>query len=48
MVYEWDGSRLVEFQEISSEWAYNWHPFRVGDTFVVAHADHAGPSVLYR
>lgn len=48
MVYEWDGATFVEFQQIPSQWAYNWHPFQVGDTFFVAHADHLGASVLYR
>ena len=35
-------------QQIPSRWAYNWHPFWIGDEFFVAHADHAGASVLYR
>ncbi len=48
VVYEWDGSSFVEHQRIPSRWAYNWHAFCVGDTFFVAHAEHAGASVLYR
>jgi hypothetical protein len=48
VVYEWDGDGFVEQQRIPSQWAYNWHPFTVGDTFFVAHAEHIGPSVLYR
>ena len=48
VIYEWDGSRFVEFQPIPSKWAYNWHPFRVDDSFFVAHADHLEPSRLYR
>jgi hypothetical protein len=48
VVYEWDGDGFVEQQRIPSQWAYNWHPFTVGDTFFVAHAEHLGPSVLYR
>ena len=47
-VYEWDGSSFVEFQRIKSQWAYNWHPFFVGETFFVAHADHLDESLLYR
>ena len=31
-----------------SRWAYNWHAFTAGGEFFVAHAEHAGPSVLYR
>jgi EPTP domain len=48
VVYEWDGSSFAEHQRIPSRWAYNWHAFWTGDTFFVAHAEHAGPSVLYR
>jgi hypothetical protein len=48
VVFEWDGTRFVEFQRVESEWAYNWHAFRVEDGWFVAHAEHLGPSVLYR
>jgi hypothetical protein len=48
VVYEWDGSSFTEHQRIPSRWAYNWHAFWIGDTFFVAHAEHAGASVLYR
>ncbi len=48
IVYEWDGSSFIEHQQIPSRWAYNWHACWIGDTFFVAHADHAGASVLYR
>lgn len=48
VVLEWDGAAFVEHQQIASEWAYNWHPFSVGETFFVAHAEHLGASVLYR
>lgn len=48
IVYEWTGESFAEFQRIPSRWAYNWHAFQAGDEFFVAHAEHAGPSVLYR
>jgi hypothetical protein len=47
-VYEWNGSSFVSFQRIKSQWAYNWHPFFVGKSFFVAHADHLDESLLYR
>jgi EPTP domain len=47
-VHEWTGESFAEFQRIPSRWACNWHPFRAGCEFFVAHAEHAGPSVLYR
>jgi hypothetical protein len=48
VVYEWDGSSFTPHQRIPSRWAYNWHAFSAAGTFFVAHADHAGASVLYR
>ena len=48
MVFEWDGSSFVEQQRISSQWAYNWHPFEINGTFFVAHAEHLDASILYR
>jgi EPTP domain len=48
VVYEWDGSAFAEFQRIPSRWAYNWHAFGIGESFFIAHADHAGVSMLYR
>lgn len=48
MVFEWDGVEFVEYQQIPSRWAYNWHAFTIGDDAFVAHADHLDPSVLYR
>jgi hypothetical protein len=48
VVYEWTGESFAEFQRIPSRWAYNWHAFPADGEFFVAHADHAGPSVLYR
>ncbi|MFF1675094.1 hypothetical protein ACFVYG_03480 [Streptomyces sp. NPDC058256] len=48
VVYAWDGTRFARFQDIPSQWAYNWHAFTVGGHEWLAHADHAGPSVLYR
>lgn len=48
VVFEWDGTRFVEFQRVESEWAYNWHAFGVEPESFVAHAEHLGPSVLYR
>jgi len=47
-VYEWNGSRFVAFQDIPSQWGYNWHTMTIDGTFYVAHADHLAPSILYR
>jgi len=47
VVYEWNGESFAEFQRIPSQWAYNWQAFEAAGEFFVAHAEHAGPSVLY-
>src|ERR1700728_2024522 len=47
VVYEWTGQSFAEFQRVPSRWAYNWHAFQAGGHFFFAHAEHAGPSVLY-
>ena len=48
VIYVWNGTRFAHFQDIPSEWAYNWHLFTVGGHTMLAHADHVVPSVLYR
>jgi hypothetical protein len=47
-LYEWDGERFAPFQDVSSQWAYNWHPFTLGDQHFLAHADNVAPSMLLR
>ncbi|MTD59592.1 hypothetical protein GKO32_37240 [Amycolatopsis sp. RM579] len=47
-IYRWDGQRFAHFQDIESQWAYNWHAFTVDGRHFLAHADHVRPSVLYR
>ncbi len=47
-IFEWDGSKFVPFQEIQSQWAYNWHLVELDGQIFLAHADNIVPSVLYR
>jgi hypothetical protein len=47
-IYEWSGTRFEPFQEIPSQWAYNWHCLTIEGQLFLAHADHLQPSVLYR
>ncbi len=47
-IFVWDGERFVPFQDIDSQWAYNWHAFTVDGHHFLAHAEHVGPSLLYR
>jgi hypothetical protein len=47
-IFQWDGESFQPFQEIPSQWAYNWHAFSLDGTDFLAHADHVTPSRLYR
>ena len=47
-IFVWDGLRFVHFQDIESQWAYNWHAFSLGGNDFLAHAEHLGASVLHR
>jgi hypothetical protein len=47
-IYEWDGQRFAEFQEVDGPWGYNWHSFEHDGQHFLAYADHARPSVLLR
>jgi hypothetical protein len=48
VIFEWDGTRFAEFQEIPSKWAYNWHHLSLAGVEYLAHADHVEASRLYR
>lgn len=48
VIFVWDGTWFEPFQEIPSQWAYNWHHFTVAGEHYLAHADHVQPARLYR
>ena len=48
VIFEWAGGKFVPFQEIRSQWSYNWHFFELDGMALLAHADHVEPSLLYR
>jgi len=48
LIFEWDGTRFEPFQEIPSQWAYNWHHIQLAGQHYLAHADNRDPSRLYR
>jgi EPTP domain len=47
-IYEWDGERFAEFQDLDGTWGYNWHSFVQDGEHFLAYADHVSPSVLLR
>lgn len=47
-IFEWGGSRFVDFQSLEGQWGYNWESFQIDGTIYLGYADHVGESVLYR
>ncbi len=47
-IYEWNGERFVEFQQITSAWGYNWAFFEHAGGCFLAHADHIEKSCILR
>jgi hypothetical protein len=47
-IFEWDGSRFLPFQNVPSQWGYNWVYFAVGGQLLLGYADHIEPSRLLR
>ena len=48
VIFEWDGTQFWPFQDIPSQWAYNWHHITIDGQHFLAHADNKDPSRLYR
>ncbi|HWJ34437.1 MAG TPA: hypothetical protein VNR70_04180 [Steroidobacteraceae bacterium] len=47
-IFEWDGTRFVEFQTLEGRWGYNWAYFELDGGRFLAYADHTSASSLYR
>jgi hypothetical protein len=47
-IFEWNGSRFVEFQTLEGRWGYNWDFFVLDGERYLAYADHTSASTLYR
>jgi EPTP domain len=47
-IYEWDGSRFVEFQTLDGKWGYNWEFFNIGGESFLCYADHVGDSMVLK
>ena len=48
VVYEWNGSAFVEFQQLESAWGYNFSAFEIDGNHYLAHADNILPAQIYR
>jgi hypothetical protein len=47
-IYEWDGSRFVDFQTLDGKWGYNWETFEIGGDHFLCYADHVSDSIIYK
>jgi EPTP domain len=47
-IFEWDGTRFVEFQTLEGRWGYNWDFFELDGERFLAYADHTSASCLHR
>jgi hypothetical protein len=45
-IFEWDGSRFVDFQTLEGQWGYNWESFAIGGRSFLCYADHVGDSAI--
>ena len=45
-IFEWDGGKFVDFQDLDGGWGYNWVDFDLEGRHFLGYADHSSPSVL--
>jgi hypothetical protein len=46
-IFEWNGSKFVDFQSLEGQWGYNWEPFQIDGRTYLGYADHVGESLLF-
>jgi hypothetical protein len=47
-IFEWNGSKFVDFQTLSGQWGYNWESFLIDGNTFLGYADHVGDSLIYK
>ena len=47
-IFEWNGSRFLEFQIFDGRWGYDWEYFELEGNRFLAYADHHDGSFIYR
>jgi EPTP domain len=45
-IYEWNGRRFEDFQDLEGRWGYNFESFEMAGRSFLAYADHVGESIL--
>jgi hypothetical protein len=47
-IFEWNGTKFVNFQALDGQWGYNWEPFQIDGHTYLGYADHAGESLVFK
>jgi len=47
-IFEWSGTRFVDFQSLDGQWGYNWESFQIDGRTFLGYADHVSDSLLFK
>jgi hypothetical protein len=47
-IFEWNGTKFVDFQTLDGQWGYNWESFQIDGQTFLGYADHAGESLVFK
>jgi EPTP domain len=47
-IFEWNGTKFVDFQSLEGQWGYNWESFQIDGQTFLGYADHVGDSLIFK
>jgi len=47
-VFEWNGTKFVDFQSLDGQWGYNWESFQIDGHTFLGYADHVSDSLIFK
>jgi hypothetical protein len=47
-IFEWNGTKFVDFQVLDGQWGYNWESFQIDGQTYLGYADHVGESLIFK
>jgi hypothetical protein len=47
-IFEWNGTKFVDFQSLDGQWGYNWESFQIDGQTFLGYADHVGDSLIFK
>jgi hypothetical protein len=47
-IFEWNGTKFVDFQLLDGQWGYNWESFQIDGQTFLGYADHVGESLIFK